>query len=163
MMTTLTRKDLNEKPAVLLWSVAQLWQRQRKASLKAIDLTIAQYITLACLYWFKNQSLSVTQAMLAAESKVDIMHTSRILRALESKGLLVRGVSPDDSRAKYVHITPYGEEIAQKGSGIVNSSSNEFFAPLRAREKDFVAIMQLLIQANDTHPTQHQKEHNTPP
>ena len=80
--------DLDEKPAVLLWSVSQLWQRQRKASLKKIGLTLAQYITLACLLWFSKRNEKVTQVMLADRSKLDIMHTSRIARALEKKNLL---------------------------------------------------------------------------
>ena len=141
--------DLDEKPAVLLWSVSQLWQRQRKASLKAIDLTLAQYITLACLLWFTKRNERVTQVMLAERSKLDIMHTSRIVRALEKKGLLTRFPSPEDSRANYLQITAQGEQVALKGSDILNVTTNQFFKPIQDREKEFVALMKTLMQAND--------------
>src|SRR6516225_1032150 len=129
--------DLDEKPAVLLWSVSQLWQRQRKASLKAIDLTLAQYITLACLLWFTKRNEKVTQVMLAERSKLDIMHTSRIVRALEKKGLLTRFQSPEDSRANYLQITAQGEQVALKGSDILNVTTNQFFKPIQDREQEF--------------------------
>jgi uncharacterized protein YndB with AHSA1/START domain/DNA-binding MarR family transcriptional regulator len=141
--------DLDEKPAVLLWSVSQLWQRQRKASLKAIDLTLAQYITLACLLWFTKRNEKVTQVMLAERSKLDIMHTSRIVRALEKKGLLTRFQSPEDSRANYLQITAQGEQVALKGSDMLNVTSNQFFKPIQDREQEFVALMKTLMQAND--------------
>ena len=141
--------DLDEKPAVLLWSVSQLWQRQRKASLKTLDLTLAQYITLACLLWFSKRKVNATQVMLAERSKLDIMHTSRIVRTLEKKGLLSRFPSPEDSRAKYLQITTRGEEVALKGSDILNVTTNQFFKPIQDREKEFVALMQTLMQAND--------------
>jgi MarR family transcriptional regulator, temperature-dependent positive regulator of motility len=141
--------DLDEKPAVLLWSVSQLWQRQRKASLKAIDLTLAQYITLACLLWFTKRNEKVTQVMLAERSKLDIMHTSRIVRTLEKKGLLTRFQSPEDSRANYLQITAQGEQVALKGSEMLNVTSNQFFKPIQDREQEFVALMKTLMQAND--------------
>lgn len=141
--------NLDEKPAVLLWSVSQLWQRRRKASLKEINLTLAQYITLACLLWYTKKEMKVTQVMLAERSKVDIMHTSRIVRDLERKGLLIRTRSNEDSRANYMQITPHGQEVALKGSDIVNVTTNQFFKPLKDREKEFVELMKLLMKAND--------------
>lgn len=144
--------DLNEKPAVLLWSASQLWQRQRKASLRAIDLTLAQYITLACLLWLSKRHETVTQVMLAERSKLDIMHTSRLVRALEKKGLLTRAPSAEDSRAKQLHITAKGETVALQGSDIVNKTTNQFFAPIKDREEEFIAIMKTLIEANDIPP-----------
>jgi len=148
MQTTLYN-NLDEKPAVLLWSASQLWQRQRKASLRTLGLTLAQYITLACLRWLGEHGQVVTQASLAQQSKLDVMHTSRIVRTLEQKGLLTRAQSGKDPRAKYLQITPEGMERTKHASAIVNKATEQFFAPIKAQETEFVALMQLLVRSNE--------------
>jgi uncharacterized protein YndB with AHSA1/START domain/DNA-binding MarR family transcriptional regulator len=95
-----------------------------------------------------KRKVNVTQVMLAERSKLDIMHTSRIVRALEKKGLLTRFQSPEDSRANYLQITAQGEKVALKGSDIINVTTNQFFKPIQDREKEFVALMKTLVQAN---------------
>lgn len=140
---------LDELPAQLLWSAFKLWQRHRKASLQELDLTLAQFITLASLFWLSKRDINVTQVILAQRSKVDIMHTSRIVRMLEKKGLITRVPSPEDSRANYLTITPKGEVLVLKGVKDVEISNNKFFASIKDKEKEFVAIMKVLIQAND--------------
>ncbi len=86
---------------------------------------------------------------MARRSKVDIMHTSRIVRSLEKKGLLTRTPAPDDSRANYLKITTKGEKVVIKGLASVEQTAERFFRAIKPREKDFVDLMKTLIQAND--------------
>lgn len=141
--------QLDEIPAQLLWSAFRLWQRHRKASLQELGLTHAQFITLAALLWLSKRNLKVTQVLLSERSKLDIMHTSRIVRSLEKKGLLTKMQSTEDSRANTLQITPKGERIALKGLGVVEKTGEKFFKPIKSKEKEFVALLQALIQAND--------------
>jgi len=85
--------QLDDLPSQLLWSTFKLWQERRRASLQELGLTHAQFITLASLMWLSKRQVHVTQVMIAHRSKVDIMHTSRIVRSLEKKGLLTRAKS----------------------------------------------------------------------
>lgn len=141
-------KNIDEKPAVLLWSVSQLWQRQRKEALKPIHLTLAQYILLASLLWYQNQHKKVTQVTLAQRAAIDIMHASRILRTLEKRKLVTRIPSDRDSRANYVEITKQGKALTEKGSAVMNTKTNTFFASLKSKEKVFIELMKLLIEVN---------------
>ena len=141
--------QLDEIPAQLLWSAFKLWQQHRSAGLKELGLTHAQFITLAALLWLVKRNKHVTQVMLAGRSKVDIMHTSRIIRSLEKKELVTRAPSAEDSRANYVQITPKGEKVVIKGLASVEKIGQTFFKPIRNREKEFIDLMKTLIQAND--------------
>ncbi len=141
--------QLDEIPAQLLWSAFKLWQQHRSAGLKELGLTHAQFITLAALLWLVKRNEHVTQVMLARRSKVDIMHTSRIVRSLEKKGLLTRTQSSEDSRANYMQITLKGEKVVIKGLASVDQVARTFFKPIRNREKEFIDLMKSLIQAND--------------
>ncbi len=140
---------LDDLPSQLLWSAFMLWQQQRKAGLRALSLTHAQFITLAALLWLSKRNPQVTQVMLARRSKVDIMHTSRIVRSLEQKGLLTRTPAPDDSRANCVGITAKGEKVVIKGLASVEQTAERFFRAIKPRERDFVDLMKTLIQANE--------------
>ena len=141
--------QLDEVPAQLLWSAFKLWQQHRSAGVKELGLTHAQFISLAALLWLVKRNRHVTQVMLAQRSKVDIMHTSRIVRSLEKKGLLTRMQSDEDLRGNYVHITPKGEKIVIKGLASVDQVAQAFFKPIKGREKEFIDLMKTLIQAND--------------
>ena len=114
--------QLDEIPAQLLWSAFKLWQQHRSAGLKELGLTHAQFITLAALLWLVKRNKHVTQVMLAQRSKVDIMHTSRIVRSLEKKGLLTRMQSAEDFARKLCAHHPKGRKDrhqgpCQRGSG----------------------------------------------
>lgn len=141
--------NLDEKPPVLLWSVSQLWQRKRKESLKAAGLTLAQYITLATLHWLTEKDEKVTQVMLAERAKLDVMHTSRIVRTLEKRGLLTREQSSADSRSNYLRITARGIQLAQQCSEVLDTTTNRFFQPIKSQEQEFVALMKALMDGND--------------
>ncbi len=140
---------LDDLPSQLLWSAFKLWQQHRKAGLQELGLTHAQFITLAALLWLSKRSPHVTQVMLSQRSKVDIMHTSRIVRSLEKRGLLTRTPSPDDSRANYLKITSNGEKVVIKGLASVEQTAERFFQAIKPREKEFVDLMKMLIRAND--------------
>ncbi len=142
-------KGFEEKPAVMLWTVSKLWQHKRAEALRKLGVTQAQFITIGWLFWFKRQKKDVTQVMLAKKTKIDIMHMSRIVRALEKKGVLTRTQSPTDSRANYIRITRKGELIAPKAVHDVSKAQEKFFAPIKSNEKEFVALMKTLIEAND--------------
>ena len=90
----------DESPGFLLWTVSNAWQRRVRAALEPLGLTHVQFVLLASLAWLARDGAVVTQVELARHAATDVMMTSQVLRALESRGLLERHPHPADARAR---------------------------------------------------------------
>ena len=70
-------------------------------------------------------------------SKTDVMMTSKVLRTLESKGLIQRDAHPVDTRAKSLLVTTQGHELLSRAITVVNAVDDEFFGVLGAQKVEF--------------------------
>jgi DNA-binding MarR family transcriptional regulator len=119
-----------ESPGFVLWHVTLGWQRAIAAVLAPLDLTHAQFVLLASLWWLDQQGEVPNQLTLARHAGTDIKMTSQVLRRLEGKDLLTRTVDPADTRAKHLQITKAGGRLAARAIAIVEAADERFFAPL---------------------------------
>ncbi|MEO8575159.1 MAG: MarR family transcriptional regulator [Gemmatimonadales bacterium] len=122
--------EANESTGFLLWQVTTLWQRRIAEALRPLELTQVQYALLASLLWLSRSEGSITQAMLARHAKLDMMMTSQVLRALESRGLLERRAHPTDTRAKVLTLTRKGRALTRSAVPVVESTDRSFFRAL---------------------------------
>jgi DNA-binding MarR family transcriptional regulator len=53
--------------------------------------------------------------------------TSQVLRKLERDGWLERSVDPQDSRARRLHVTPAGAELARRAIAVVEDDDAQTF------------------------------------
>ena len=130
-----------ESPGFLLWLVTNSWQRQLRAALDPLDLTHVQFVLLASLASLSRHSGLVTQARLAQQARTDVMMTSQVARALERKGLLLRGAHPADHRARGLQVTPRGQQLVNKALGLVERADARFFS---AVGKDLPRLITML-------------------
>ncbi len=130
-----------ESPGFLLWLVTNSWQRQLRAALDPIDLTHVQFVLLASLAWLSRNGETVTQVRLAQQARTDVMMTSQVVRALERKGLLLRGAHPADNRARGLQVTPKGLRLVNKALRLVERADTRFFG---AAGKDLAKLVTLL-------------------
>jgi DNA-binding MarR family transcriptional regulator len=105
-----------------------------RAALRPFDLTHVQYVLLASLTWLQSDE-PVTQQRLAQHARTDPMMTSQVLRALEMKGLVERRPHPVDARARSLHVTGRGVDLANRATAVVEKADRAWFAPL-GRELD---------------------------
>lgn len=103
-----------DSPGFLLWHTTLRWQRAITAVLTPMDLTHVQFVLLACAWWLEQKGDRPNQLTLARQAGTDVKMTSQVLRRLEAKGLLQRNVDPHDSRAKQLHVTTAGAELASR-------------------------------------------------
>jgi DNA-binding MarR family transcriptional regulator len=119
-----------ENAGFLLWHVTLRWQRAIVAALAPLDLTHVQFVLLANLWWRnEHDDEDPNQLTLARHAGTDVKMTSQVLRKLEAKGLIVREVDPDDTRARRLMATPRGAALAQQAITEVQRVNKEFFAP----------------------------------
>jgi DNA-binding MarR family transcriptional regulator len=122
----------SQSPGLTLWHVTNRWQAAMRAALEPHGLTHVQYVLLACLVWLRasDPGRNVTQVELAEFAGTDVMMTSQVLRALESKGLIERLQHPTDGRARVLLPTSVWASAARAATRDVESADASFFRPL---------------------------------
>jgi MarR family transcriptional regulator, organic hydroperoxide resistance regulator len=125
-----TFEKTEDSTGFLLWQVTNLWQREIKKALEKYELTHAQFVLLANIYWLAINEQDATQVLLSVRTKIDPMTTSVVLRALQSRGLIERREHSTDSRAKVIELTGAGRKIIVPAVKTVENFDLEFFKPL---------------------------------
>ncbi|WP_406298453.1 MarR family transcriptional regulator [Embleya sp. NBC_00888] len=132
-----------DSPGFLLWHTTLRWQRTMAATLGPLDLTHPQFVLLASLYWLDTQGAKPNQLTLAAHAGMDVKTVSPVLRRLEAKGYLTRATDPADTRAKLLHITAPGTDLAAKAMQAVEAADATFFADVPDRANLLKALRRL--------------------
>jgi DNA-binding MarR family transcriptional regulator len=112
----------------LLWHATLRWQRAIAAALAPLDLTHVQFVLLACTWWLNKQGARPNQVAVAAQAGTDVKMTSQVLRSLEHKGLIERGVDSADTRARRLRVTRRGAALARRAIAVVEEVDARFFA-----------------------------------
>jgi DNA-binding MarR family transcriptional regulator len=133
----------------LLWQVSKLWQRRLTLALQDLNLPSTQAVILANVLRLSEEGRTVTQSLLSAATKVDPMTTSQALRSLERKRLITRRTPKADLRAKQVQLTQHGRSVAFEAITRLAKVHRAFFMPLKEQNRQVVAYLQKLVQAND--------------
>jgi DNA-binding MarR family transcriptional regulator len=141
-------EQASESSGFLLWQVTALWQRRIAWALRSLGLTQVQYALLASLLWMSRTQRTITQAMLARHTKLDMMMTSQVLRTLETRGLLERKPHPTDTRAKVLGLTKAGRRLAWQAVPVVEGVDREFFGALGAQLDRFNRSLFFLIESS---------------
>lgn len=126
-------EDEEESPGFMLWRATVKWQRVMAATLAPLGLTHPQFVLLARAFWLAGREGVPTQARLAERSGVDVKTASDVIARLESRGLVERKPDPRDSRAKLVHVTPRGADLARMAFPAVECADEAFFAGVDGR------------------------------
>lgn len=133
-----TYETSGESPGFLLWRTVNAWQRQIRAALKPFDLTHTQFVLLAVLTYSGEP---MNQKTLAEHAHTDLMMTSQVLRALETRGLVVRTQDPSDKRAIVVRSSEEGAKAAIAATSAVENVDAKFFG---AQGSHMVALLNAL-------------------
>ena len=104
---------------------------------------------LAVLGWLSKTREHVTQIDIANNSKTDRMMVSKVLRTLQSKGLITRREHHTDTRAKTISLTKKGSKLLQTALDIVHQVDGKFFTVLGDQTKPFTIEMLTLMKENE--------------
>lgn len=138
-----------DSPGFLLWRTTLRWQRGITAALRPLELTHVQFVLLAAVWWLSDQVATPgelpSQRQVAAHAEADVMMTSQVLRALESRSLLTRTADPGDARVKRLTVTDAGRRLAGEAVAVVEAADADFFA----RVRDHAELLDVLHQLAD--------------
>lgn len=113
----------------------QVFQSHTQAA--GFDLTSVQFAALDAI----ALQPGIDQASLAATISFDRATIGGVLDRLEAKGLVRRTVSPDDRRARVLHLTRDGHKQLAAVRPVVESLQEDILSSLtRAERKAFLAL-----------------------
>lgn len=130
----------------MFWQATNLWQRAMTRALNELGLTHVQFVLLAGVGWLTRSHDQVTQIMLSQHAKTDIMMTSKVVRVLEKKNLIVRKSHTRDTRAKSLTLSDLGRSTLIKALDIVEKIDQSFFEQLTQSEKrNFIETLKKVV------------------
>jgi MarR family transcriptional regulator, organic hydroperoxide resistance regulator len=133
----------------LVWRLSMKWRATVDRAVAPLGLTHAQYVLLASLYGLTRNGPPPSQRELADFASLEPIYVSKLARALEQQGLIVRTTNPADPRAVQLALTPKGEETVEPAIGIVADLLAELTAPIgglrSAETRHFTHTLQLLL------------------
>jgi DNA-binding MarR family transcriptional regulator len=113
----------------------QVFLAQTQAA--GFDLTSVQFAALDAI----AGQPGIDQASLAATIGFDRATIGGVLDRLEAKGLVRRNVSPDDRRARVLHLTREGQKLLAAVRPVVETLQEDILSSLtRAERKAFLAL-----------------------
>jgi DNA-binding MarR family transcriptional regulator len=117
-------------PGLLIWRLSTRWRTAVDRGLAPLGLTHAQYTVLASLRGLTRAGRCTSQRQLADETGMDQIYVSKLSRALERAGLVVRTANPTDSRAVQLALTRRGDDVADEAAALVRDLLEQLTAPL---------------------------------
>lgn len=117
-------------------------------ALSPAGLTNAQYAVLASLHGMSRAGTRPSQRELGEASGLEPMYVSKLVRSLESAGLLRRDRDAADPRVFRVVLTARGTQVTESAAGIVGGLLEELLAPLGGaaspRSRELNQVLQVL-------------------
>jgi DNA-binding MarR family transcriptional regulator len=130
-----------DSPGFLLWQTTIIWQRMIKKELDVYNISHAQFVIMATLFWFQEHKYDTNQTLIINITKLDKMTVSKSIKKLVLMNLINRIEDTNDSRAKKISLTHEGKKLLNKLIPIVEKIDSKFFNKVSEKEqKDIVKI-----------------------
>ena len=107
------------------------------------DLTPVQFSALATL----DANPGIDQATLAGMIAYDKATLGSVIERLETRGLIVRGISPQDRRARVLQLTGNGRALLKAARPVVEALQPDILAGLDDAERG--TLLELLHKATE--------------
>jgi DNA-binding MarR family transcriptional regulator len=137
----------------LLWQVTTRWRAAVDRAVAPLGLTHAQYTLLGSLYGLSRSGTRPSQRELADFAGLEPIYVSKLVRALEGAGLVVRTEHPTDPRALQLTLTDQGTAVIREAVTVVHALQEELTAPIGGiagpRNRDLIRTLQALLHPSD--------------
>lgn len=118
-------------PGFWLLQAAQRWKVEFNRGAAEIGLTHTQFQILASTGWLEHLGQHPTQQEVADQAGTDRMMTSKVVAALERRGLLERATS---GREKRLRLTAQGRDLTDRAAALARDVDRALFPDLAVRD-----------------------------
>jgi len=152
-VSTVKEAEAQANAGYLIWRLASRWRAAVDREVAPLGLTHAQYSLLASLYGLSRGGARPSQRELADFTGLDPIYVSKLARALERAGFVIRVTHPADPRAVQLSLTDYGVEIVLKAVRVVHALQERLTRPLGgsrgARTAELIDMLRQLLNEPD--------------
>ncbi|MET0312125.1 MAG: MarR family transcriptional regulator [Burkholderiaceae bacterium] len=139
---------LYARPGFLLRRAHQISAAVFEDECRSLGLTPAQFGVMTIL----RATPGLDQSTLARALGFDKVTVLRVLRGLESRGLVERTAARENRRNLSVSLSQAGDALLREAQGPAERAYRRLLAPLDARQQDeLVALLQLLTEGLEDH------------
>jgi len=138
-------KDLYYTFAQSLTFLARRWRNLMNQELRSVGQSQARWGTL---YWIDVFGDSLNQTELADRIGVEQQTLGRVLRDLQSEGLIERVPSPQDQRAKLIRLTRAADPVMRQISAIQETVRRKLLRDIDPRDLGICMSVFAAILAN---------------
>lgn len=124
-----------DSPGFWLHQAALAWAADLGARLAPLDLTPTQFTLLAATNWLGKDG-PVNQQAVADFAGSDRMMASRVLRSLESRGLVVRLPDPASRRSLLLRTTAEGSSLVHRAVAAAAEADARMFGDDRSNWRE---------------------------
>ncbi|MFE9929709.1 MarR family winged helix-turn-helix transcriptional regulator [Streptomyces sp. NPDC005533] len=136
----------------LVWRLSTKWRVAVDRAVAPLGLTHAQYALMASLYGMGRSGLRPSQRRLADHTGLEPLYVSKLARALEAAGLIIRTRDPNDPRAVQLSLTEEGRDVTGRAITVVQGLLDRFLEPLGGqdspRTRQFTRELATLLDAS---------------
>jgi DNA-binding MarR family transcriptional regulator len=133
----------------LVWRLSTKWRAAVDRALAPMGLTHAQSSLLASLFALSRGGTQPSQRELADFTGLDAMYVSKLARALQRGGFIVRTTHSADPRAVQLSLTEAGVKVIGEAVDVVQALQEHLTRPLGgsrgARTAELVAMLRQLL------------------
>lgn len=117
------------------WKLHNFWQRKVASALLPYQITHTQFVILASIKWFQEQSEKPFQRQISELTNIEKMTLSKAIRQLEGLKIVKREKSQNDTRSIMVSLTKYGQEVISQAVNQVEKIDMEVFGVVENDDK----------------------------
>ena len=117
----------------LVWHLSTKWRVAVDRALHRFGLTHAHDRVLGSLAEFSRGGAKPSQRELADFAGLEVLHVSKLVRALELSGLLRRADHPDDPRAFQLELTARGADLVGQAAAVMRELFDQLLTPIGGR------------------------------
>ncbi|GIL28569.1 MarR family winged helix-turn-helix transcriptional regulator [Actinocatenispora comari] len=116
-------------PGFWLYHAALTWRAELDARLRPLGLTPTQFMVLATAGWLEHLNGPPTQQQVADGAGTDRQMTSRVVRALQDRGLITRHAHESNARSLRLTLTREGRALTRRAVEMAQSLDEKLFGP----------------------------------
>ncbi|MER8045345.1 MarR family transcriptional regulator [Streptomyces sp. NPDC094032] len=148
----------------LVWRLSMKWRVAVDRAVAPLGMTHAQYAVMASLYGLGRAGQRPSQRELADHTGLEALYVSKLVRALETSGLVSRTRDPADPRAIRLELTERGRDVTRRAITVIQGLLDQLLEPLggqhgeRAAQFTHELAALLDVPLDPTHADENEKE-----
>lgn len=138
-----------ESTGLQFWKLYSKWQKKINKELSKYKATHTQFVILASIKWFNEQSIDPSQMQISNITGIEKMTLSKAIARLEDLSFIKKYKSGADNRSVCVKLTDKGQKLVPKLITLIEAIDIKTLVPTNESDRElFTKILKELNERN---------------